>query len=249
MSAARNPRTAKPGTKRLASLSRKALTTRRNSPRVSRVSGKVNNFKTKPMVELTRAMITVANSAVPKLLTEMPGITWATIQRASALSSQLTIRCISMEEARPLIMVSHGADFCRYFRLRVSAVEAAVLSRRCARQEVPELLRAAAELCGDQLHLPAHAGRGHAGELGGSDAAGLRVCAQGASAHHAHSAFEECGRGYGPVSARHRSARICGGNWNSSGPSRRAERSGSMARRNRSVAPSAFFKRRMCVMR
>src|ERR1035438_10671706 len=40
-----------------------------------------------------------------------------------------------------------------------------------------------------------------------------------------------------------------GGNWNRTGPSRREVRSGSMAFRKISVACSAFFSRRMCVIR
>src|ERR1039458_10872212 len=45
------------------------------------------------------------------------------------------------------------------------------------------------------------------------------------------------------------SQRICGGSWNSTGPSRRAARNGSMLRRKTPVASAAFFSRMMCVMR
>src|ERR1022692_3652918 len=62
-------------------------------------------------------------------------------------------------------------------------MEAAVLSGEAARQQIPGALRAAADLGGDQLHLPPHALRWDARKLGGRHAAGIPVRLEGAHAH------------------------------------------------------------------
>src|SRR6516225_6248867 len=62
----RKPRTENPGVNREANFNRKAFTTKRKSPSVNSVSGKVSTFRTIPKVALTMAIITVASRAAPK---------------------------------------------------------------------------------------------------------------------------------------------------------------------------------------
>ena len=107
---------------------------------------------------------------------------------------------------RPEIMISHGNVVCRNLRLCLSGLEAGLLSGQAAGQAVSEALRRAAELRGDQLHVPAPALGRHAEELGGSHAARLRVRGEGQHAHHAHPAAEERRRSHRAVSEDDRSA-------------------------------------------
>ena len=65
------PATAKPGTKKAASCSIKALMTRKNSPKLSNDSGKVTIFKMKPKVELIRPIMTGPARIATQPLIEM----------------------------------------------------------------------------------------------------------------------------------------------------------------------------------
>ncbi len=91
------------------------------------------------------------------------------------------------------------------FRIRLPQLEARVLRREAARQEIPVLLCDAAQRGGGELHVPAAAVGVDAGKLGERHATGLRVSAEGAHAHHTYSAAEAI-RVHGCVLSRHRSA-------------------------------------------
>src|SRR5580704_11185871 len=103
----------------------------------------------------------------------------------------------SRDTADSEIMISHGDAVCRNFRLCISGVEAGLLSGQAALEAVPETLRRATELRGDQLHLSEAAVDLHSAKLGGSNAGGLRVRREGEPANHAYSAPQECGASHG----------------------------------------------------
>jgi len=65
-----------------------ALTTSRNSPSVSTVSGKVTIFRIKPSVAFSSPMMMTAISAAPRPVILKPGTRRATSSSTSALSSQ-----------------------------------------------------------------------------------------------------------------------------------------------------------------
>src|SRR3954463_4024796 len=109
-----------------------------------------------------------------------------------------------MSGLEPEIMISHGDALRRNIRLRISGVEARLLSGENAVEPIPEALCHAAELRGGQLHIPAFALGIDATELGGADSRGVRFRGQGEYADHAYSALEECGRGDGTVSENDR---------------------------------------------
>ncbi len=67
------PATKKPGTRKDASCSMRALMTKRNSPNVNKLSGSVNTFSMNPSVAFTRPMTIAAMKAAPKPDTAMPG--------------------------------------------------------------------------------------------------------------------------------------------------------------------------------
>src|SRR5579863_2873839 len=78
----------------------------------------------------------------------------------------------------------------RNIRVRVPKLEAALLSRRRAGEEVPGVLRAASDERRDQLHFPAPAGREYARKLDQGHTGRILVCAESAPADHAHFAPE-----------------------------------------------------------
>ena len=106
-------------------------------------------------------------------------------------------------------MISHGDALRRNFRLRISGLEAGLLSGQDSGQPVSEILRGTAELRGDQLHVPPPALGLHAGELGGADARRVRLRGEGEHAHHAHPAVEERGRCHRALSENDRPAAHC----------------------------------------
>src|ERR1017187_6211706 len=91
----------------------------------------------------------------------------ATSQSASALNSQFKIQCTkNIRGLQPEIMISHGDPLRRDLRLRIPGLEAGLLSGQNSGQPIPETLRRALELRGNQLHVPPPALALHAGERG-----------------------------------------------------------------------------------
>src|SRR5471030_531829 len=114
----------------------------------------------------------------------------ATIQSATALTSQLTMMFIILD-LQPEIMISHGDALRRNLRLRISGLETRLLPGQASGHAISEALRRTAKLRGDQLHVPPSALGQDARKLGGGHSAGLRVRGEGEHADHPYSAPEK----------------------------------------------------------
>src|SRR5450432_164207 len=114
----------------------------------------------------------------------------ATIQSATALTSQLTMMFIILD-LQPEIMISHGDALRRNLRLRISGLETRLLPGQASGRAISEALRRTAKLRGDQLHVPPSALGQDARKLGGGHSAGLRVRGEGEHADHPYSAPEK----------------------------------------------------------
>src|SRR5579863_6057847 len=191
-----------------ATFNMRALITMRNAPKVRSVKGNVAIFNRSPSVTLTRPMTTAAIIAVPKPSISMPGTRAATITRLTALSSQLTSRCRMVSDCNRPHLDRYGATLHGHVRIRVSKLEAALLSSRCAGKEIPGALRQPPALGGNQLHLPAATRANHTRKLGEGDARGISLCLQGQSEDHAYPAVEGCFERCGIVLALDRSAAL-----------------------------------------
>src|SRR5207302_2175245 len=79
----------------------------------------------------------------------------------------------------------------RNLRLRICSVETGLLPGQTAGQTVSEPLRPAAQLRGDQLHVPPAALRYHVAKLGGGYAPRLCIRREGEHADHPYSEVEK----------------------------------------------------------